>query len=168
MPIPDFQTCQRSFRQKKSNRPILLKIPVFFACLLAALAIAGCATPKKEASTAKPTSEAAAKKTATHWLSWLKFPKKTPPPPSATPIDWAGVIRLVNEDERFVLIQAQGASGVIADEKYLCIRDAAETGVLRMTALKNPPFVIADILSGDPRIGDKVYLPRPTVATPEP
>ena len=168
MPIPDFQTCPPSFREKKSNRPLLLKIPVFFTSLLAALAIVGCATPKKDASADKPKPESTAKKTVTHWLSWLKFPEKTPPPPSATPIDWAGVIRLVNEDERFVLIQTQGASGVIADEKYLCIRDTAETGVLRMTTLKNPPFLIADILSGDPRIGDKVYLPRPTVATPAP
>ncbi|MCX6974931.1 MAG: hypothetical protein NTZ94_11685 [Verrucomicrobia bacterium] len=143
-----------------------MKLPVFFTCILIVLAIAGCATPKKDSLSVKPKPEAAAKKTPIHWLSWLKFPKKTPPPPLATPIDWTGVIRLVNEDERFVLIQAQGGRGVIAGEKYLCIRDAAETGVLRMTALRNPPFLIADILSGDPLAGDKVYLPSPTVVAP--
>ena len=37
-----------------------------------------------------------------------------------------------------------------------------------MTALKNSPFLIADILSGDPLAGDRVYLPSPTVATPAP
>ncbi len=168
MPIPDFHPPQLSFRQTKSSRSFLLQIPVFFTALFAALAIAGCATPKKEAFAAKPKSEAAAEKTPIHWLSWLKFPKRTPPPPSATPIDWTGVIRLVNEEDRFALIQVQGASGAIADEKYLCIRDTEETGVLRMTALKNPPFLIADIISGDPRVGDKVYLPRPTVTAPVP
>ncbi len=144
------------FQKSKSKRLLVLLV----------LAIAGCATPKKDSPSVKPKAEAATKKAPISWLSWLKFPKKTPPPPSATPIDWAGVIRLVNEDERFVLIQAQGTTGVIAGEKYLCIRDAAETGVLRMTALRNPPFLIADILSGDPRAGDKVYLPRPTVVAP--
>ncbi|NBR49332.1 hypothetical protein EBU02_10905 [bacterium] len=143
-----------------------MKLPVFFTCILIVLAMAGCATPKKDSPEAKPKPEAAAKKVPISWPSWLKFPKKTPPPPSATPIDWAGVIRLVNEDDRFVLIQAQGVKGVIAGEKYLCIRDSAETGVLRMTALKNPPFLIADILSGDPRAGDRVYLPSPTVVGP--
>ena len=37
-----------------------------------------------------------------------------------------------------------------------------------MTALKNSPFLIADILSGTPLAGDRVYLPSPTVATPAP
>ena len=166
MPIPDFQNLQYPMLRKKLSMTFLLKVSVFFTSLLLALAIAGCATPKKEPTQVKPKPEAAAKKTPIHWLSWLKFPKKTPPPPLATPIDWTGVIRLLNEDERFVLIQAQGGRGVIAGEKYLCIRDAAETGVLRMTALRNPPFLIADILSGDPLAGDKVYLPSPTVVAP--
>jgi hypothetical protein len=166
MPIPDFQTLQYPLLRKKQSMTFLLKVSVFFTSLLCTLAIAGCATAKKESPSAKTKPEAAAKKPDSTWLSWLKFPKKTPPPPSATPIDWAGVIRLVNEEERFVLIQAQGVKGVIAGEKYLCIRDAAETGVLRMTELKNPPFLIADVLSGDPRAGDKVYLPRPTVVAP--
>ena len=108
------------------------------------------------------------KKAPAPWLSWLKFSKKAPPHPSATPIHWTGVIRLVNEEERFVLIQSQSSSAVTPGEKYLCIRDTTETGVLRMTALKNSPFLIADILSGDPLAGDRVYLPSPTVATPAP
>ena len=166
MPIPDFQNLQYPMLRKKLSMTFLLKVSVFFTSLLLALAIAGCANPKKEPTRVKPKPEAAAKKTQIPSLSWLKFPKKTPPPPLATPIDWTGVIRLVNEDERFVLIQAQGGRGVIAGEKYLCIRDAAETGVLRMTALRNPPFLIADILSGDPLAGDKVYLPSPTVVAP--
>ena len=108
------------------------------------------------------------KKAPAPWLSWLKFSKKATPHPSATPIHWTGFIRLVNEAERFVLIQSQSSSSVTPGEKYLCIRDTTETGVLRMTALKNSPFLIADILSGTPLAGDRVYLPIPTVATPAP
>ena len=145
-----------------------MKRLAFFIFLLMALALAGCAIPKKAPPAAKTKTEAEAKKTPIHWLSWLKPPKKIPPPPSATPIHWTGIIRLVNEDDRFVLIESQSSSGVTPGEKYLSIRDTKETGVLRMTALKNSPFLIADILSGDPLAGDRVYLPTPTVATPTP
>ena len=141
-----------------------------FAVLFTSLAIAGCATFKKDVASTEPKPEAVSveKKAPAPWLSWLKFSKKTPPPPSATPIHWTGVIRLVNEADRFVLIQSPSSSAVTPGEKHLCIRDKTETGVLRMTELKNSPFLIADILSGDPLAGDRVYLPSPTVATPAP
>ena len=170
MPIPDFQTHLLSLRRKMSSPTSPLKNCLIFAVLFITLAIAGCATSKKDSlsTEGKPEAIAAGKKTPAPWLSWLKFSTKTPPPPSATPIHWTGVIRLVNEEARFVLIQSQSSSAVTPGEKYLCIRDTTETGVLRMTALKNSPFLIADILSGDPLAGDRVYLPSPTVASPAP
>ena len=170
MPIPDFQTHLLSLRRKKSFPTFLFNNGPLFLVLFVSLTIAGCATFKKDVTSTEPKPEAVAvgKKAPAPWLSWLKFSKKAPPPPSATPIHWTGVIRLVNEAERFVLIQSQSSSAVTPGEKYLCIRDTTETGVLRMTALKNSPFLIADILSGDPLAGDRVYLPSPTVASPAP
>ena len=94
------------------------------------------------------------------------LPRKTPTPPAATPVQWAGEIRMVNIAENFVLIESLSAVAAIPGEKYLTIRDTLETGSVRMTPLRNPPFLIADIISGDPSPGDKIHLPRPTAPVP--
>jgi hypothetical protein len=87
-------------------------------------------------------------------------------------VQWAGEIRMVNIAENFVLLESNSSVSAIPGEKYLSIRDSQETGSVRMTSLRNPPFLIADIVSGDPSPGDKIHLPRPTVnipaATPKP
>ena len=79
---------------------------------------------------------------------------------------------MVNIAENFVLLESNSSVSAIPGEKYLTIRDSQETGAVRMTNLRNPPFLIADIVSGDPSPGDKIHLPRPTVnipaATPTP
>ena len=77
------------------------------------------------------------------------------------PVDWAGTIRMVNTAENFVLIESESASPVIPGERYLSVQDGRETGTLLMTALKAHPFLIADIVSGQPSTGDKIYIPRP-------
>jgi len=46
------------------------------------------------------------------------------------------------------------------------IQNGIETGSVRMSSLRNPPFLIADIVSGDPSPGDKIYLPQPSVSVP--
>ena len=97
------------------------------------------------------------------------LPSKSPPAPIASPVNWAGEIRMVNVAENFVLIESNSSAATIPGEKYLAIQNGTETGSVRMTALRNPPFLIADIVSGDPSPGDKIYLPRPSVSvqTPE-
>jgi hypothetical protein len=104
----------------------------------------------------------------TSWLGGLgKFlPKKKPRPPAATPVNWAGTIQLVNTAENFVLIESESATPVIPGEKYLSVQDGRESGTLRMTSLKAHPFLIADIESGNPSTGDKIYLPRPAWSEP--
>jgi len=104
----------------------------------------------------------------TSWLGGLgKFlPKKKPRPPAATPVNWAGTIQLVNTAENFVLIESESATPVIPGEKYLSVQDGRESGTLRMTSLKAHPFLIADIESGNPSTGDKIYLPRPAWSKP--
>jgi hypothetical protein len=141
---------------------------------LAALLLAACAT-KKESE--QPTPDSPPELTATFsdspapktlslaglgsfFSNW--FPRKTPPPPTATPVQWAGEIRMVNIAENFVLLESNSSVSAIPGEKYLSIRDSQETGSVRMTSLRNPPFLIADIVSGDPSPGDKIHLPRPT------
>jgi len=82
-------------------------------------------------------------------------------PPAAMRVDWAGTIRLVNTAENFVLVESESPTAVIAGEKYLSVHDGRETGALRITDLRAHPFLIADIVSGNPSTGDKIYIPRP-------
>lgn len=99
-------------------------------------------------------------------VSWLgslgKFlPKKKPAPPVATPVNWGGTIRMVNKNENFALVEAESATPCVVGEKYICVRNGRESGTLMITSLRAHPFLIADILGGDPCDGDKIYLPRP-------
>lgn len=89
------------------------------------------------------------------------LPAKKPKPPTAMPVDWVGTIRMVNTPENFVLIESESATAVIPGEKYLSVQDGRETGALLMTTFKAHPFLIADVVSGHPSTGDKIYLPRP-------
>ena len=115
--------------------------------------LGACANP----SGAKPPSSGAS------WFGALSkiLPPKKPKTPAAMPVDWAGTIRMVNTAENFVLIESESASPVIPGEKYLSVQDGRETGILLMTTLKAHPFLIADIVGGQPATGDKIYIPRP-------
>jgi hypothetical protein len=115
--------------------------------------LGACANP----SGTKPPSSGAS------WLGALGkiLPPKKSKTPAAMPVDWAGTIRMVNTAENFVLIESESASPVIPGEKYLSVQDGRETGILLMTTLKAHPFLIADIVSGHPSTGDKIYIPRP-------
>jgi hypothetical protein len=147
--------------------------------LTAALLLSGCATNKE--ATALVNNNDAPELTATFvespapktsLLSGLNsffshlLPRKTPPPPAATSVQWAGEIRMVNIAENFVLIESLSGVAAVPGEKYLAIRNTQETGALRITSLRNPPFLIADIISGDPSPGDKIHLPRPIASLP--
>ena len=120
--------------------------------------LGACTHPSGNKPLAPPTS----------WLGGLgKFlPKKKPRPPAATPVNWAGTIQLVNTAENFVLIESESASPVIPGEKYLSVHNGRESGTLLMTSLKAHPFLIADIVSGNPSTGDKIYIPRPAWSEP--
>jgi len=102
----------------------------------------------------------------TSWLSGLGqfLPKKKPRPPAAAPVSWAGTIRMVNTAENFVLIESESATPVVPGEKYLSVQNGRESGTLLMTSLKAHPFLIADIVAGNPSTGDKIYIPRPAWA----
>jgi len=95
------------------------------------------------------------------------IPKKSRPPVASTPA-WAGTIRMVNAGEKFVLIESHTPALITPGETYLAISSGKETASLRMTSLKNSPFLIADILSGNPSQGEKIYRPGPAAAPPPP
>jgi len=144
--------------------------------LVAALLAAGCAQKDKPPVT-PPTQMAtpATPRKPPFYLQWMGklasvFPKKKNPP-AANPPQWAGTIRMVNAAEKFVLIESNTLSAIVPGETYTVIGGGAETASLQMTALREPPFLIADIVSGSPSEGDKIYIPRVDAApmpTPAP
>jgi hypothetical protein len=86
------------------------------------------------------------------------FPKKAGPPRGQAP-QLIGVVKMVNPDDHFVLIDSISGLGTEPGTLLVCITDQKETANLRMSPLKNPPFLIADIASGTPAPGDRVFKP---------
>lgn len=130
-----------------------MKNPTCIALATALFVLCGCAGQKE-------------KKPPTPPMSLLRafekiLPKKKPKPPAATPVDWAGTIRMVNRNENFALVEAQSATPCVVGEKYISVQNGSESGTLLITSLKAHPFFIADIVGGNPSDGDKIYLPRP-------
>ena len=144
--------------------------PIFFL-MVVTIALTSCAS-KKEASRNPAPSPATAPLKPSLLQNYLEkistlFPKKHSPP-TATPPQWIGVIRMVNSAENFVLVESSAISLAIPGETYLAVGKGVETASLKMTSLKNPPFLIADILSGSPSPGDKIYLPKSASQPPAP
>jgi hypothetical protein len=139
---------------------------VAICCLL----VAGCAanTPKRsnsQAAIAHPQASQPQPKRPffASIFSWFGsipslLPRKAKPPPAQVP-RLIGVVETVNREDRFVLIDATTFQGAEAGDLLVCIRDQKETANLRMSTLKNPPFLIADIASGAPSPGDRVFRP---------
>ena len=138
--------------------------------VLCGLLVAGCAakTPKpptNQAGIAHPQAAQPQPKRPfiASVFSWIAFipnllPRKAKPP-QAQVLRLIGVVKAVNREDRFVLIDATTFQGAKAGDLLVCIRDQKETANLRMSTLKNPPFLIADIASGTPSPDDRVFKP---------
>ncbi|MFZ4588787.1 MAG: hypothetical protein ACOYNG_07365 [Terrimicrobiaceae bacterium] len=145
------------------------------ALLAAVLLFPACAAKKeKPAEPTPPPKEEPAKPAAKSpfaALFGIFKPRKKNNPPAAEAVQWIGEIRMVNVAGNFVLIESTSPVAPVPGENYLAVNRGAETAALRMTTLRNHPFLIADILSGKPSPGDRIYLPNPTAkpqSTPEP
>ena len=92
------------------------------------------------------------------------FSKKQSPEPEAPratavrpPPERVGIITLVNERDRFVVVDV-GQGGVPASGTALkSFRDKTETSVLAVGDVRRRPFIVGDIVSGDPKKGDEVF-----------
>jgi hypothetical protein len=137
---------------------------------LCALVLAGCATKTAAPSTrgagavqSQATTPKPKRPFRVNVISWIGaipnvIPRKAKPPQAQVP-RLIGVIKTVNTDDRFVLIDATAFQGAEAGELLVSVRDQKETANLRMSSLKTPPFLIADIASGNPSPGDRVFKP---------
>jgi hypothetical protein len=146
-----------------------MKIFRHFALLLVlALSAPGCASkgeqkPKKPAATTAPAAPPQAPKVP-FWRKLLYYsnplnllPKKAKPP-KAQPPQIIGTVKMVNMDDKYVLVDAM-SQNLEPGDLLVCINAQQETANLRMSPLKNPPFLIADIASGTPAVGDRVFKP---------
>jgi len=137
----------------------MMKRCVFMAWICILLFLGSCAnTPP----TKRPVQRSSQNNASPFdWLATLRkiFPQKKTRPPTALPIQWAGTIRMVNVAEKFVLIESNPAIPALPGEKYLSVQGGRETGALLISSLKAPPFLIAEILSGEPSTDDKIYMP---------
>ncbi|MEO6054823.1 MAG: hypothetical protein ABIP97_12500 [Chthoniobacterales bacterium] len=86
------------------------------------------------------------------------FKKKVTPPQASLPL-WMGTITLVNSESHYVLIDSNALYAATPGRILTCLSKNRETAKVRVSSDKNPPFFIADIVSGDPQVGERVYAP---------
>jgi|GEM_PF-1017677 len=88
------------------------------------------------------------------------FKKKQPEAPVASAPSWIGTIKVVNQAERYVLIDSKLTVALPPGEILNSVGNDFESGTVRTTADRVHPFFIADIASGNPSVGDRVYSPK--------
>ena len=119
---------------------------------------AAAATPSPTPSASpSPTPRSMERKTIWQVLTFGLLGKRKSEPPKAQAAIQIGTIKLVNETERFVLIDTVAYQAATPGDKLVSINDGKESGTLKVSPLRNPPFLIADIVEGSPSRGDRVY-----------
>ncbi len=84
----------------------------------------------------------------------------TPPAeqPSVTAPVYVGEVTVVNRDSNFVLINVSGRSSPLEPGTDLtAIAEDGEATRLKVSAERKRPFVTADVVSGNPKRGQRVY-----------
>jgi hypothetical protein len=74
----------------------------------------------------------------------------------AVPAPFTGVIRLFNEDQRFVLIEGEQNGSPEPGTELSAYRGQTETALLRVSSERRRSLVIADVVRGEPGNGDRV------------
>jgi hypothetical protein len=108
------------------------------SCLLALSLLPGCALWNRRGEKRHAAEEAR-----------LREKQRTP--------ELIGTITLVNEDERFVLIDNDARPGPSLGSVVKSRTGDVESGELRLTEIRKRPFIIADIVKGTPQKGDRVF-----------
>lgn len=81
---------------------------------------------------------------------------------------FVGRVTLLNESDRFVLIDGPATSSPHVGTTLRAYRDGAVAAELRTSSIERRPLLIADIVSGEPRKGDEIFLPGVGDAGPAP
>lgn len=81
--------------------------------------------------------------------------------PGAAAVRFLGNVRVIGTGGRFVLVEASAAAvtaGLANGQTLVCRSARADTATLRVSRERRPPFVVADVDSGTPHVGDEVYV----------
>ncbi|MDR3403139.1 MAG: hypothetical protein P4L99_11645 [Chthoniobacter sp.] len=89
-----------------------------------------------------------------HWPHW----GKKPPRAEAKIPRLVGTVTLVSDEPTFVLIDNGSLPAPAAGTVLTINASPGGTPVeLKVTAIRKPPFVVADIVKGAPKKGDQVF-----------
>lgn len=87
-------------------------------------------------------------------------PRKRKPADSAaltvSPPRRVGTVAVVNEELHYVLVDVGSLYSPAAGTALKTFSGDAETGILAVDPEKWRPFIVADIVKGDPKVGDEV------------
>ncbi len=89
------------------------------------------------------------------------FAAKEDAPPAATSPNWVGNVKAVSERHDYVLVDSQTYQSPAPGTILTSVGSVSESGSVRVSEDRDPPFFIADILSGRPEPGDRLYSPAP-------
>jgi|GEM_PF-3303479 len=80
--------------------------------------------------------------------------------PSATrPVNPIGTVTVINQLHQFVLLDVPSHSYLPLGTLLACVSNSQQqTALLRVTSPSRPPFLIADIVQGNPVIGNQIIL----------
>lgn len=67
-----------------------------------------------------------------------------------------GTVAVVNEELRFVLVDVGSLYTPAAGTALKSFSGGTETAILAVDAEKERPFIVADIVKGQPKVGDQV------------
>ena len=91
--------------------------------------------------------------TLPHLLPW----QKKPPRAIAKISPFVGTVTLVSEDPSFVLIDNGSLPPPAAGTALIINTPGIAPVEMKVTAIRKPPFVVADIVKGIPKKGDRVF-----------
>ncbi len=72
-----------------------------------------------------------------------------------------GTVHVIGTGQRFVLVQTpsnQSAANITDGQALVCRAAGMVTATLRASHERRPPFMVADVASGEPHVGDEVFL----------
>lgn len=76
---------------------------------------------------------------------------------SRRPVQRVGVVTLVNEEDRFVLIDNGSVAPPAIGAKLLSYSGDTPSAELKASAVRRRPFTVADVVNGSPRVGDEIF-----------
>jgi len=92
------------------------------------------------------------------WKRVLFFWKSGPKPPRASALTSVASVYSVNPAGNFAILESMAAASMLPGTRLAVIQDGVVMSILRVTPDRRPPFLIADIVSGEPQRGEALYV----------